>query len=122
MTFWQIIWIIIAITTSILVVRFSFTFDINKYLESKKESARAKAKNYCPHCQIYFDGNKKWLKSTFYSPVWTTDWVCQRCGLIRWFIDEWLEQKRIEYYLLHFDEYKKDEKKFMKYVKKAGAL
>jgi len=120
LTFREIILIIITTALSIIAVRISFTFDINKYLESKRKIAENKAKNACTHLfPLYKDNKIAWLKSAFISPVWTTNWVCQKCGMIRYDIDDDYEKLKIKYYFSHNKEYMKKEKKFEKYLRKA---
>ncbi len=121
LTFSQIIRIIIAITLSIVAVRFSFSFDINKFLEDRRKIAENKAKNVCTHLFPYYTNKWEiaWLKSAFLSPAWTTSRVCQKCWLILYDIDEEHEKDKINYYFAHNKEYKKREKNFEKLLKKA---
>lgn len=91
MTFLEILILIIAITLSIIAVRISFKFDINRFLENRRKIKLDQLKNICPHLRISPDkGNSFIIESFFfisdwYSPmdlfsVWVYCWVTGRCG------------------------------------------
>jgi hypothetical protein len=118
MTFRQIIITIVVAILGIVAVRFSFSFDINKYLEWKKQDIKNKIKNHCTHIHVENYGEKSAVQSAFFSPIWTTNRICQRCWLVVNYIDQNAEETRIKKLLQDPDEYKKQEKKFQKLLKK----
>lgn len=52
MTLTNILLTVIAIAISVIAIKVTFTFDINKYLESRKTDIRNKIKNYCNHMYV----------------------------------------------------------------------
>ncbi len=52
--------IVIAVVLFLGVVSFrgDFSFDLNKFLESRKKKNLTRAQNYCPHMDISFDSKK----------------------------------------------------------------
>lgn len=117
--FWQIVVGFILLVLSIVAIRVSFQFDVNKYLESRKESSINKLMNVCPHV-IYVeagDGNIG-LQSSYVSPPGTVQWRCGRCGHITY--DTGGFKRAVEYYLKNPDEYVKQNDKFIKILKKMG--
>ena len=123
LTFNQIMVTIIVASISIMAVKISFSFDINKFLEARKERLRQKIKNYCPHMVVKKTKEGKiGIRSSFISPYGTTDFQCEICGLIRSYVDEEEEKVRAKYFLEHPEEYFKQEKAFNKILKKMGFL
>lgn len=118
LNFIEILLIIITFFLWIIVVRISFNFDINKYLESKKKDIKHKLKNTCTHVKVIEVDWNKWFQSTFVSPSWTLSYYCEKCWLIKNVIDEKDEDSRMKYYMGNIKEYKKQEKKFKKLLKK----
>lgn len=122
LTFWQLIGGIVLSVLSVIAIRISFKFDLNKYLEKRQELLRARAQNACMHFQfITDDDNQVIVKSFFVSPPGTIRYQCQRCGLVRYRDDdEW--ERTANYYAEHIDEYHKQNKKFTRLLKKGGVL
>ena len=89
LSFWQFIIGIITITASLVTIKLAINFDINKYLERKDQRLSKKLRNTCTHIQMEFvrkDENnipEYMIQSLFESPSGTTQWQCQKCGLIR---------------------------------------
>lgn len=113
-------WLIIVIAISVIAIKITFSFDINKFLERRDKKLKQKAQNYCPHAQFIKVDGKFGIKSTFISPSGTTNWICQRCGTIRYNVDN--EDERIKYYLEHPEELSRQEKKFEDILKKIGVV
>lgn len=122
MTFTNILLIIIAIAISIIAIRVTFTFDINKYLESRKDDIKKQIMNHCTHmyAENTDDGIK--IESAFISPSWTTQWICKKCRLTVYHIDSNEENRRMKQLLENPSDYIKQEKKFQKLLKKGGYL
>jgi hypothetical protein len=116
----NILLIIITIAISIIAIKITFTFDINKYLKNRKEDIKNRAKNYCPHAYADVVNDRFIMKSTFISPSGTTDYICERCQLIKYHIDEEDENDRIQDYINDIEKYNKQEKEFKKILKKGN--
>lgn len=83
MTIYEILLVILVIVVSIIAIRISFKFDINRYLENRREIKISQLKNICPHTRIVdVKGNQIELESLFSSPMGTPKWICSQCGLI----------------------------------------
>lgn len=120
MSITNILLFIIAIALSVIAIRVTFSFDVNKYLKSRDEKLREKIKNYCTHIDVNKLGNDFVFRSTFISPMGTTNWICQKCGAYRMHLDQQVEQERVKSMTQNIDDFLKQEKKFKKLVKKAG--
>lgn len=118
----NILLIIITIAISVIAIKITFTFNINEYLKSRKEDLNNKIKNCCPHATISVADNGLKAQSTFVSPSGTTNYICERCQLIVYSIDQNSERQRIEDLLKNPEEYKKQNKKFIKLLKKGGYI
>ncbi len=118
----NILSIIITIAILIVAIKITFTFDINKYLESRKKDLENKIKNYCPHAYVIsVEGGVK-VQSAFISPSGTTNYICERCQLVTYHIDEMTERQRVQSFAKDLKEYNKQEKKFQKLLRKAGYI
>ena len=82
MNFYQIIILIIVGVVSIIAVRISFKFDLNKYLENRRKIKIEQLKNICPHGRIIKINNKFAFESFFVSPMGTMNYVCPRCKCV----------------------------------------
>lgn len=120
LSFWQFIITIITIVLGIVTVRISFRFDLNKYLEEKDKKIRQRLMNACTHMELIPTKDEKIeARSLFISPPGTLQWQCQRCGLVKYQNDgDW--EKEANYYINNPDEYKKQNKKFAKLLKKCN--
>lgn len=118
LSFIEILWLIIAIAISIIAVKITFSFDINKYQEKRQKDIENKIKNYCTHARLIKKNWQYWIQSTFMSPSWTLNYICQKCNLVIMNCDSDEENERLQYYLNNIDEYNKQEKKFEKLLKK----
>jgi hypothetical protein len=119
--FWQIIGLIFAFTASIVAIKITFNFDLNKFLDRKDKRLHGKVQNICPHVEIKRgEGDHFSIQSLFESPSGTLQWQCGRCGLIRNNNNNY--EKEYEYWSKHPDEYLNRMKKFQKLLKKGGVL
>lgn len=82
MNFLQIILLIIVVVVSIIAIRISFKFDLNKYLENRRKVKLDQLKNICPHGRIIKEGKKFGFESFFVSPSGTRDYICSQCNAI----------------------------------------
>lgn len=85
MEWWFIPLTILSLAFLIIAVRIAVSFDINKWMESKRAVQEEKLKNICPHVYISSpNGRKIRLISHFHSPSGTIAYVCNQCGFITW--------------------------------------
>lgn len=116
MTFLEILILIFALAISILAIRVSFKFDINRFLENRRKVNMNQLKNICPHGNMSLDGNKVIFESYFLSPAGTHQWGCSQCGLV---VNSEEDVQRIHNTLSKDpDLFFKKQKKFVKKVKK----
>jgi len=81
MNIYEIILLILFIVLSIIAIRISLKFDLNKYLENRRKIKLDQLKNICPHlCIIPHNDNAFLFESYFSSPIGTTKWICSQCG------------------------------------------
>jgi hypothetical protein len=97
----QLIVLILVLVISVIAVRLTVTFDINKYQEERKKNNLTKLRNACTHHRVIKEGKQYGLQSLFISPPGTLQWQCQQCGTIRFFADGESEQMT-KYYLKIF--------------------
>lgn len=120
-SFWQIIVVISVMASSVIAIRISFKFDINKYLADRRKIAEQRARNACTYMFVErIGGDAVKCQSLFVSPPGTHQWQCQRCGLVRDCIDNEYEEKMAAYYAQNREQYRKKNVKFRKLLKKAG--
>ena len=84
MNFSESIILIIVIVLSIIAIRISFKFDLNKYLENRRKIKIDQLKNICPHGRItnITDKGVITFESFFVSPVGTMDYICSQCNAV----------------------------------------
>lgn len=114
---YEIILLILAIAISIIAIRISFKFDINKYLENRRKIKLEQLKNICPHIRIsHHEGNDVLVESYFSSPMGTTRWICSQCGCV---VESEEDVNRLmEPYRKDINLYLKKQEKFIKKAKK----
>ena len=104
---------------TIFAVKVAITFDLNKYLESRKKKHLAIAQNLCLHMEPYVKGKKVGFKPFLFSPSGTPDYYCQKCGARFLYVDEEELMKNALYYTKNAKIYKKTLKKYNRHMKKA---
>lgn len=85
MTFSEISILIIVIVLSVIAIRITLNFDVNKFLENSRKISMGQLKGICPHMEILdVSESRKTIKygSLFTSPPGTINWICSQCGLI----------------------------------------
>ena len=123
LTFAQLATLLGIIFGGLIAIRVTFNFDLNKYLDSRKEGYKAKCKNACLHFEFISKGNEHVeVRSFFVSPPGTVSYICQRCGMVRLHLDEEDYQRQVDYYLKNLKDYHKRNKRFHKLLKKAGQV
>lgn len=123
--FWQFLAVILCLALSVIAIKITFNFDINKYLERRDEKHVQKLKNACTHIVMVGERQENGrplygFQSLFESPSGTLQWQCQRCGLIRNHDNDY--DARAEYYAKNPEKYIEQTKKFQKILKKSGMV
>lgn len=120
--FWQLVTAIVLLVFSVIAIKITFTFDINKYLADRKKAFIPKLQNACTHISFSKTNEGKLVANSYFiSPPGTLQWQCQRCRVIT-------DQQggdfdhEVEYFVSHPDIYKKREKRFSKLLKKSGMV
>jgi hypothetical protein len=116
MNFLQILILIIA---GAVAIRFTFKFDLNKYLENRRKIKIDRLKNICTHCKIEFvDKNKLKVESYFYTDFGDPNYICRRCGCVVPFEEN--ATKFCENYAKDPKKWLENEKRFIKEMKRLG--
>ncbi len=118
--FWQFIVAVLVALIGIVAVRITFSIDINKLLENRQKLNISKLRNTCTHLQLIpsEDGDIQ-VQSFFVSPSGTSQWRCERCGIVTDQIEDEI-RREANYYLNNIDQYTKMNKRFSKLLKKSG--
>ena len=84
MNFSQIITLIVVMGVSIIAIRISFKFDLNRFLENKRKIKIDQLKNICPHGRItnITDDGMMTFEPFFVSPIGTMDYICSQCNVV----------------------------------------
>lgn len=113
MNFYEILILIIA---GVIAIRFTFKFDLNKYLENRRRIKLDQLKNICPHGKITKINGKFGFESFFSSPVGTLKYICSQCNAIVNSKEDAI--KVSQNYIENPDLFFKKQKKFIKKAKK----
>ncbi len=63
-------------------IRGSVKFDVNQWLNDRRERIREKIRVLCPHAFVTVQEEKIVFRSAFVSPFGTYQHRCQRCGVV----------------------------------------
>ena len=123
MEWWYIPLGVASLAVSIIAVKFAVTFDINRWMENKRNRDEEKLQNLCPHVYIDLqpDGNIL-IESHFYSPRGTIQYFCRQCGKMTYGETIPLYVMRIWSDPANWDSYIKREKDFKKLARKMGKI
>ncbi len=114
-----IVAIIALIICSILAFKFAITFDVNKFLESRKKRHLAIARNLCPHMKPKITKKEAGFELLLFKPFGTFNSHCTRCGAVFEYIDMDDFKKQVDYYISNPKAYRKRIKQYNKHMKKA---
>ena len=111
-----------SIATAILAitaVKIAISFDLNRWLEQRREWQTQRLKALCPHVTLELadDGKGFWIRPLMLSPPGTMMWVCERCGL-KAHSEDLIEALMRQYNKEGMEALIKRERKFQKYAKK----
>ncbi|MCY3627474.1 MAG: hypothetical protein OXG88_07535 [Gammaproteobacteria bacterium] len=108
---------IIALALTIIVVKVVISFDINKWQESRLNKLKVKIRLSCPHVHMRVrEDDKVEVKSLFYTPFGTTNWICTQCGSTT--PDKRQVDDILKYYAKNINAYNSQMKKTKKLYKK----
>jgi hypothetical protein len=122
LNFEQILILLIVSILGTIAIRFTFSFDLNRYLEERRKRYIPKLQNACTHIAfVTNDKGEGGFQSLYISPPGTLQWQCQQCRDVKYMNNGEFE-RQAEYYLKNPDEFLKQTKKFQKLLKKAGQI
>ncbi len=121
LSFHEILILLVVAILGTIAIKITFSLDLNKYLEYRRKRYIPKLQNACTHLEFVSDDKTKQVgfRSLFVSPPGTLQWQCQRCGLVKYLDDDEVE-RQVNHYVKNPDEFKKQNKKFAKLLKKSG--
>ena len=73
----------LSLLAGIVALRFTVSFDLNRYFEGQREKRQRRARALCPHAEIVPLGAEDpdvGVRITYIKPSGTTQWECQICG------------------------------------------
>ncbi len=72
---------LLILTLSIIAVRVTAKFDINKWSQSKAERREKQITQLCTHTDIeWLSDGRIYVTSRMNSPPMTIEWICRGCG------------------------------------------
>lgn len=117
----ELLFLIAALVAAVVVVKFTVTFDLNRFLDGRRSRYAQKLINACPHVTIRGSGGRIALQSEMYSPPGTLMYFCQRCGLEKYLTPGEVEEK-LAHYARNPSALKKDNERFMRLLKRSGQI
>ena len=119
--FGPLITLIAVITISVIaILKLGIKFDLNKFLDSRKNRHLSLARLNCPHIRLAPEKDGVSYQSLFVSPSGTLDWVCTQCGTVTHMpLSKEEIEEQVKYYLNNPKKYKKRMHKFEKHAKKS---
>ena len=115
----ELLFLIAALVAAVVVVKFTVTFDLNRFLDGRRERYAQRLINACPHVVVRMAGSQIALQSQMVSPPGTLMHICQRCGLQK-YLAPGEEQERYEFYANNLKQLQKDNARFMRLLRKSG--
>lgn len=115
-----VIWLLVVLLAvlSLFTIKSTISFDVNKYMESRRKKLQEQMRALCPHADISVDPITKEVtaQSMYVSPSGTTAYQCQRCGRIQYDLN--LIKQELAFWGTHPNEYNRRLKKIEKIAKK----
>ncbi|MCY4673292.1 MAG: hypothetical protein OXD43_05925 [Bacteroidetes bacterium] len=115
-TFWELVVAALVLMAGAVVVEIGFTFDINRWQESKRKWEEKKLRTKCPHATFIKEGDQYGFESTFSIIFGTEWWRCGKCGLETHDIRG--SKRMIERFASNRELYRKQENEFIRAHKK----
>ena len=121
MEFWQIIVLIIVAIMGGIVLKVTLSFDVNRWLESRRAHQKENLQTICPHSYLRkTPGGDLRIDSHFNSPVGTVYWMCNQCGF--WTMDPSLPGEFIDHWASGPRDLVERQEKFEKLARKLGMI
>ncbi len=117
-TFWELAGFVflLMVSVSALKLAFSIRFDLNRWLERRREHLKEKIQRTCPHTSIFVTESGKHVKSHFYTSHGMIGYQCSRCGC--WTMDDDYIISVTQYYINNPQLYFSKEKKLNQLMEK----
>jgi hypothetical protein len=115
----ELLLLLAALVAAIVVVKFTVTFDLNRFLDGRRARYAQRLINACPHVTVRMMGSEIALQSEMVSPPGTLMHFCQRCGLQK-YLTPGEEQERFQYYANNPKQLEKDNARFMRLLRRSG--
>ena len=74
-------WVLAIITVFVSRFNMSFSLDVNKWREARREEKEERLRLLCPHCRVVLVDDKHMVESLFHTPPGSSWWQCIQCGL-----------------------------------------
>ena len=118
---WNVILIVLAIVVAIVAVRFSFTFNVNQWLEARRKRQLEQLRNLCTHAEMeQLPDGRISVESRFTSPAGTRLWICNRCQMTTH--DQRIANMSVQMWASNPAGWVKQEKRFNKLASKLGLI
>ena len=110
---------LLILTLSIIAVRLTAKFDVNKWLQSRAERREKQVEQLCTHTDIeWFPDGRIHVTSRMNSPPMTIEWICGGCGFH--IGDQDFPQKAMQHWARYPREWLKRESKRQRIAEKLG--
>ena len=82
-SFWQWLGAALALVVTAIGIKFAFTFDLNRYLERRREREEERLKALCSHTRVRVSkSGEVFFAPNFHRPPMTYSWRCNQCGVV----------------------------------------
>lgn len=116
---WCTIAALIIIMFSVVAIKASIKFDLNKYLKERRRIKIEKQKNLCPHADWYVNENgENLIRSLYGYHIINRYWICSRCERVEY--DKLSIDSELKYWGKNPKELNKRIKKIVKLDKQLG--
>ena len=109
---------IVAFIATIFAIRGTIKFDVNKWIEDRRNRKEEILRSLCPHVRVSKSANGLVIKTTYISPPGTVGWQCQQCGHFTY--DDDAVNETAEFWGTHLGELNRRNRKMDKLAKKLG--
>ena len=121
MSFWQILILIVVAVVGAIAVKITLSFDLNKWLESRRARKQAKLLVICPHnYRAITNHDEISIQSHFNSPRGTFSYMCNQCGF--WTSDESVPERLISIWANDLEGLAKRQKQFERLARKLDLM
>jgi hypothetical protein len=117
----ELLLLLMGLVAAIMVVKFTVTFDLNRFLDGRRARYSQRLINACPHVTGRVVGAEFVLQSEMVSPPGTTMHLCQRCGLQK-YLSPGDEQERLNYLANNPKQLARENSRFMRLLRRSGQL